>query len=286
MNVYHAKSTITPVIDMSPFWQKPPSEPGPSTVTKLIGDACEHMGFFIIVNHRVPPQLISQMQQVTQNYFDLPTHEKKKVPMTSEYPYGYSGNLDDTISRVHYQQHPHRSPDLNESFSIGPYNPGAGLPPIRWPTQPFNMKSVWLSYYQEMEQLASDLLSCFALALGLPKDWFEDKITHHRSALKALSYPALPTTFQAAFEQLRAGVHTDYGTFTILLQDDMGGLHVQNRAREWISVPFIPGSFVINIGDLVLSPSLPIYCFFPYHQSRSCGPIHRNMCLISQSSQI
>jgi isopenicillin N synthase-like dioxygenase len=51
---------------------------------------------------------------------------------------------------------------------------------------------------------------------------------------------------------LRAGAHTDYGTLTILRQDDApGGLEVQDAAGRWVPVPFQPGSFVVNIGDLM-----------------------------------
>ncbi len=45
--------------------------------------------------------------------------------------------------------------------------------------------------------------------------------------------------------------HTDYGFFTILAQDGVGGLEVQRIDGSWIEAPHIPGTFLLNIGDIV-----------------------------------
>ena len=44
--------------------------------------------------------------------------------------------------------------------------------------------------------------------------------------------------------------HSDYGMITLLSQDPIGGLELRKRDGEWIGAPFIPGTLVINIGDL------------------------------------
>jgi isopenicillin N synthase-like dioxygenase len=44
--------------------------------------------------------------------------------------------------------------------------------------------------------------------------------------------------------------HTDYGMITLLSQDPIGGLELRKRDGEWIGAPFIPGTLVVNLGDL------------------------------------
>ena len=52
--------------------------------------------------------------------------------------------------------------------------------------------------------------------------------------------------------QLRASAHTDYGTMTILRQDNApGGLQVLGKDGEWKPVSTHANAFVINIGDLM-----------------------------------
>lgn len=51
-------------------------------------------------------------------------------------------------------------------------------------------------------------------------------------------------------KQLRCGEHSDYGTVTFLFQTD-DGLEVMNRQGEYIQVPPIPDTMIINIGDLM-----------------------------------
>jgi isopenicillin N synthase-like dioxygenase len=90
----------------------------------------------------------------------------------------------------------------------------------------------------------------FALALGLDEHWFADKIDDHCSTLFANHYPAQDTPPLPG--QLRLGEHTDFGSLTLLHQDDApGGIEVRDPAGAWRPVPHVPGAFVVNIGDLM-----------------------------------
>jgi isopenicillin N synthase-like dioxygenase len=101
-----------------------------------------------------------------------------------------------------------------------------------------------------MEALAGRMLHIFAVALGLPEDWFDDKVDRHLGTLAANHYPEQPTA--PAPGQLRVRAHVDFSTLTILYQDDApGGLQIHQRGVGWIDVPAVPGSFVVNLGDLM-----------------------------------
>ena len=145
-------------------------------------------------------------------------------------------------------------PDLNESFSVGPeWTATNGAPQRQWPTHSPEFSAEWSRYYASMEGLSSSLLEVFALALDLPQGWFHDKTDQHRCALRALHYPHPKGPVPPG--QLRASAHTDYGSLTILLQDDApGGLQVKasdERSGGWTPVPRVDGAFVINLGDLM-----------------------------------
>lgn len=237
---------VVPVVDLGGFLKGDAA--AKRAVASEVNEACEKIGFLAVTGHGVDTGVIGRMEATTRAYFDLPAAEKRGgVDMSDDYPYGYSGFLEETLSRGHGDDK--AKADLKECFAIGPYNPAAGMPAIRWPQRPDQMADHWLEYYRSMETLASNLLRAMALGLEMPEDFFEDKITRHRSALRALNYPASETEPEPG--QQRAGAHTDYGSVTILLQDKVGGLQVQAKDGSWQDVPYTPGSFVINLGDLM-----------------------------------
>ena len=52
--------------------------------------------------------------------------------------------------------------------------------------------------------------------------------------------------------QLSCGEHRDYGLLTLVLQEPhLSALQVKNAAGEWVDAPPMPGSFVVNIGDMM-----------------------------------
>ncbi|XP_063404384.1 uncharacterized protein LOC134687855 [Mytilus trossulus] len=70
------------------------------------------------------------------------------------------------------------------------------------------------------------------------------------SNIRSIFYPAVSQT-STKERQVRCGEHSDYGTLTLLFQDNIGGLEVKSRDGEYIPVPPIPGTIVVNIGDLM-----------------------------------
>ena len=109
---------------------------------------------------------------------------------------------------------------------------------------------------QVLVRLARHLLRLMALALGMPRAFFDALTTAPVSTLRLLHYWPL----QNFKKEIGCGAHTDYGLVTLLLQDDVGGLQVLNQSKknsngadggEWIHVPPIEGALVVNIGDMM-----------------------------------
>jgi len=90
------------------------------------------------------------------------------------------------------------------------------------------------------------------LGLDLPECFFDQKIDQQHHNLRLLSYPSIRTKILSQEGQARAGAHSDYGTITLLFQDSVGGLEVQNpHTQQFQPAAPIPGTIVVNAGDLL-----------------------------------
>jgi isopenicillin N synthase-like dioxygenase len=237
-----------PTIDISAFTHG--SDKERDDVVRQISDTCE----------RVPDDLIARTYASSRAFFDLPKDEKLEVKRNRpEVSRGYNSLADQSLSRSMGIIAP---PDLQESFNIGPlnsdgspyFNDGYGaihFAPNQWPKRPVEFKRNAVEYYTAMEKVSWQLMRIFALSLGLEGTFFDRRIDKHVSSLRFINYPDQPTP--PAEGQKRAGEHTDYGALTILkVEDAPGGLQVRDRAGNWIDVGYVPGTFVVNIGDLMM----------------------------------
>jgi isopenicillin N synthase-like dioxygenase len=245
-----------PVIDIAPFLNG--SAADQQKVAQAVDDACAGLGFLIIAGHGVSDSLIDDMRETSKAYFDLPLPEKLKLRMP---PDRYRGYISPGSEALAYSLDQETPPDLKESFSIGPVDapddayhraaaPGKFFAANFWPDAPENFRPTWETYYREMERVATQLMRIFALGLGMDKSFFDDKVDRHITNFSVIHYPEQPNPPLPG--QLRAGEHTDYGSLTILKPDNApGGLQVLNKDRQWIDVPTLPGTFIVNLGDLM-----------------------------------
>ena len=228
-----------PLVDIAPFLAGTPG--GKQSVARAAGRACEEIGFLTITGHGVPAAAVADIAAAARQFFDRPAGEKNRLPLLPNGA-GYSPLQGETLAASLGGAAP---PDLKESLNIG-----ADLAGNVWPAQPASFKPAAIAYFDAAADLAAALLRVFAVALDVREDFFAGKIDRHRSFLRVINYPDQERDPEPG--QLRAGAHTDYGTLTILLAENApGGLQVQNRAGEWLDVPAAPGSFVVNIGDLM-----------------------------------
>ena len=247
-----------PVIDLTPYREG--SAEGKAKVAAEVGQACRDIGFLVVSGHGVPEDLIKQTYDVSKEFFALTHGEKVKADRPApDQVRGYSAVGGEGLS---YSLDEPTPPDIKESLSIGPVDVPAGDPyftspeagphfaPNVWPEKPAELKPVWEQYFREVDRLATDMMRIFALALDLDENYFDGTIDKNISMMRVLRYPR--QTERPLANQLRAGAHSDYGSMTILRKElSDGSLQVKNLAGEWVSVPVVEGSFIINIGDLM-----------------------------------
>jgi isopenicillin N synthase-like dioxygenase len=227
--------------------------------------ACRETGFFYIANHGVSAGLIAGQFAAARRFFDLPLAEKtrlhmKQSPTTAGYePVG--GQILDSQD-ANSEKAP---PDLKESFYCGrdiaddhPYalKKWRGLGHNQWPDLP-GFREQTTAYYAALCDLGDHVLSLVAQSLELSPDWFAPHFEWPGATLRFIKYPPQPVA--AAYNQIGAGAHTDGGGITLLAQDASGGLEVQTVAGDWIEATPIPGTFVINLGDLMARWTNGIY---------------------------
>ncbi len=240
------------MVDLSSFWGD--SRSAKEVCARALDQACREVGFFYISNHGVAASQIEALGREARRFFALEHEAKMAIDLRDSEVYG----------RGYMPLGEHLIPgtaeegDLHEAFEFSLELPAddpdrlAGCPmygPNRWPSDLAGFRETVYGYYEAIRALGRTLFQAFAIALDLPDDFFEPMITKPLGQMRLIHYPPDPSADAPA--RWGIGPHTDYECFTILLQDDAGGLELMNAAGEWIAAPPIPGAFVVNVGDLM-----------------------------------
>ena len=251
LEAIHVSDSALPVIDISGLSSSAIADR--ETVAAQLRAACLDNGFFYIANHGVPATLIDAIFEQTRCFFDRPEPAKSAVDKSLSFcQRGFEPMRAQTLEAG-------APPDLKESFYIGPelslddprvvarrFNHG----PNMWPEGMPGFRPVMETYFDSMLGLSRKIMSGLALALDLPEDYFATYCTDAHATLRLLHYPPQPAN--AAPGEKGAGAHSDFGGVTLLLQDASGGLQVQGKtASDWIHATPVPGTFVVNLGDMI-----------------------------------
>ncbi len=239
-----------PVIDIGPLGDG--TGPKAAAVAEAIGRACRSSGFFYIGNHGVPQPTIDGLISATTDFFDLPLESKRAYDIDrfqrhrGYVPYG--GLYAD----------PTANPDVQEGYEVSlelpaddpDYRAGNMMyGPNVWPDECPGFRAGVYGYYEAVLALGRRLFRAFELTLGLPAGWFDDKTDKPMGQLRLIHCP--PQDRIEKGDSIGIGAHTDYECFTMLLQTEHG-LQIKNADGEWIEAPPIPGTLVVNIGDMMM----------------------------------
>ncbi|MBA6421112.1 isopenicillin N synthase family oxygenase [Pseudomonas sp. 5Ae-yellow] len=243
-----------PVIDFSPFIDGNPAER--KAVAAQMRRASSDWGFFYLAGCGMPEGNLREAFAASQALFALSDDAKQAVAWQSaESNRGYVGVRRERLD-------PSKPGDLKEAFNLAPEQPGGA--PNLWPAELPAFRPQMEDFLQQCVATADGVLQAFALALQQPEDFFVSAHNQHHHTLRLLHYPALPDSFNAQAGESRAGEHTDYGSITLLFQDTAGGLEVRTRAGEWIAATPIPGTVVVNTGDLMQRWTNHVFCSTPH----------------------
>eukprot|EP01083_Nonionella_stella_P064545 168314_1 len=218
--------------------------------------ACTKVGFFYVSNHGVPHDLIERILSEAKFFFNLDISEKEELTLTEENIRGYckfgATRLDPENEKVG---------GTHERFTVGneiyekegkTKNPFQGA--NKWPKDNPRFKETLTDYMCEMRKVSYRIVQLFALVLGIKKDHFRSCFEPDGATLSLIRYSAdLSRPEEGAFA---CGAHSDWGMATLLATDGGEGLQIfrkasGNAAGIWEDVPHIPGTFIVNIGDML-----------------------------------
>ena len=226
-----------PVIDLTAFTNGDTITR--QTVIKQIYQAGHEIGFMYLQNSGISKDLIRQVFTHSKYFFNLPLEVKQKQAWSDEFSNtGYVGLERERLD-------PNKPGDLKEAFNV---NQQAAV----------DIDASIVAFYDSCTELANTVLQAFSLALELPEDFLIIRHNQQNHTLRLLHYPPLQTPPKPG--QVRAGEHSDYGSITLLFQDDIGGLEVQTASGEWIAAPTIPDTVIVNTGDLIQRWTNHVFC--------------------------
>ena len=134
------------------------------------------------------------------------------------------------------------------------------LYPNRWPDEADLpcFRGFMESFYSSYQRVHMDLLRALAIGLHLPPGFLQDLCRHNTSEMRLNHYPAAnAAALRGAGAAKRISEHTDFGTVTLLFQDAVGGLEVEDQTQPGhyfpVPAPHLtsggPREMIINIGD-------------------------------------
>lgn len=245
-------SSAIPIIDLSPIWSD--EQHGIHKVAEELRDVYMNVGFSYIVGHQVPEKVIQNAFAVAELFHSLPIEQKMAIKQNN----CFRGYVPMSASQLRVStEGVAKKPNLLDAFVMAfdlpsehpDYHEGRYLAgPNQWPEQFPELKEILGVYRDHLLSLAQKLVEVFSIAMGAESTELNAYFNNPTYFLRLQHYPGQPDIFPE--DQFGIAPHTDYGFFTLLAQHEVTGLEVRYK-DEWVKVPIIPGSFVLNSGDML-----------------------------------
>jgi isopenicillin N synthase-like dioxygenase len=217
-------------------------------VSEQLHQASKNLGFIYVKNHGIPENVIQNIRKDGLSFFRQDKTIKQEVKISTK----HRGWLDFGGAKMN----DNAKADLKESFIWG-YQDRNGIcsvdHPLRgknlWPNSLPSLENNAMNFFNCADSLAKDLLKGFAIGLNLREDFFLKTSTNPLSRASLVYYPSQPPSMGK--DQFGVSSHTDFGLLTVLCQDEVGGLQVQDINGEWFHAPPIPNTIIVNVADLL-----------------------------------
>ncbi|XP_006340352.1 feruloyl CoA ortho-hydroxylase 2-like [Solanum tuberosum] len=231
-------------------------------VEKSIQEAASKWGFFQIINHGIPIEVLENLKDAAHKFFELPAEEKVKYHKEKVSPgesvlmfWSAIGEKDEKVlewrDTIRHGCNPQNDSNL-------------------WPPQ---TRDQVLEYKKWVKPLAKKLLEVLLKGLNVNEiDESLEPLLMGTMSININYYPPCPNpSIAIGFRR-----HCDMDCITLLLQNDTGGLYVRGTKDNWIHVNPIKGALAVNIGD-----SLQIMSNDRYKSIEHCVAVDSSRARIS-----
>jgi isopenicillin N synthase-like dioxygenase len=221
-------------------------------IARRLDAAFSDVGFCYFSNIGVPQTLVAALFAQSRRFHALPDAAKRALAMNATHR-GYMAPRTSLIatSSVAQVTQPNISESLMLMHEVAQDEPRFGTEvhgPNQWPDLP-GFRALVEEYDRAMAAFCLRLLRPIARALDLDPAWMEPFFRRPTTFLRLLHYPPQPP--DAPDDAFGSAPHTDYGFITVLVQDQLGGLEVRRRDGSWLPALPIPGTWVVNVGDML-----------------------------------
>lgn len=257
-------SSLIPVVDIGPL--RDGSDP--KRVADELHRASRDVGFIYIRNHGISDEILKTARETALGFFHRDPADKEHVRVSAK----HRGWLGQGGAKMQDDA----KPDLKESFIWG-YQDASGTTPEdhalrgqnKWLESSPDFEGAAMGWFNAAHDVARHLLRGFAMGLGLPEKFFMGDDAAPMSRASFVYYPPQPASM--GDDQFGVGPHTDFGVLTVLGQDDVGGLQVQDVNGNWVAAQPIPGTLIVNVGDLLARWTNNAYRSTPHRVVNTSG---------------
>ena len=246
-----------PTLDISDYLAGGPG--GAERAARALHEISTTVGFFYLRGHGIPEATIDGVFAASRQFHSLPDAEKRAVPRLDRdgFKSGYQEIFEDRPkAKVNIIND--AKPNMLSKFSVNREG-GSGGPSMSdaersrdanvWPSDLPGFREAVMDYHHRVEALARSFLPLWARCLALPLDYFEPFFTTPHLTLSLLHYPPQE---KIGDRQYGIAPHTDNSLMTFLAQSNLPGLAVRMPSGRWRLVDSVPGTLLVNTGNLLV----------------------------------